>query len=173
MRLDLPFNPDRQVALWVPILASVVILGVDLLTPSQVQMSIFFILPVLFTAWYNGLIWSIIFSISLPSARFLIASFLEPLWPVEYNILNAINRMIVLCIISLITAKLSTLVKRVKVLEGLISMCAWCKKIQNENQEWQPLEEYVSDHSNTDFTHGICPECEKLMREGRLERPQG
>jgi DNA-binding response OmpR family regulator len=48
-------------------------------------------------------------------------------------------------------------------LEGLLPICAYCKKIRDENQKWQAVEKYVGERSRTQFSHGICPEC--LTRE--------
>jgi hypothetical protein len=48
---------------------------------------------------------------------------------------------------------------QVRTLRGLIPICAWCKKIRNDLGYWQQLEGYISDHSEADFSHGICPEC--------------
>jgi AmiR/NasT family two-component response regulator len=48
---------------------------------------------------------------------------------------------------------------KIKTLRGLIPMCAYCKKIRSDKGYWQQLEEYLTEHSEADFTHGICPEC--------------
>ncbi len=48
---------------------------------------------------------------------------------------------------------------RVKKLEGIISICMYCKKIRNEALDWQQIELYISSHSDALFSHGICPEC--------------
>jgi hypothetical protein len=48
---------------------------------------------------------------------------------------------------------------RAKRLEGLISICSYCKKIHNEEQSWEQLERYISAHSDALFSHGICPDC--------------
>ena len=47
----------------------------------------------------------------------------------------------------------------VRVLRGLLRMCAWCKRIRDPQTGWVPIERYIADHSEADFTHGICPEC--------------
>lgn len=50
-----------------------------------------------------------------------------------------------------------------KSLRGILPICSYCKKIRDEKGAWKQLEEYVSTHSEADFSHGICPECvEKL-----------
>ncbi|MGD0585395.1 MAG: cache domain-containing protein [Oryzomonas sp.] len=55
--------------------------------------------------------------------------------------------------------ELTAALEQVKVLSGIIPICAWCKKIRNDNGYWDQLELYISQHSDADFTHAICPEC--------------
>lgn len=53
--------------------------------------------------------------------------------------------------------------RTIKLLSGLLPICAWCKKIRNDRQEWLSLETYIESHSEANFTHGICPECSKRV----------
>jgi hypothetical protein len=54
----------------------------------------------------------------------------------------------------------------IKVLHGLLPICASCKKIRDEQGHWSRLEVYIHEHSEADFSHGICPECaQKLYGE--------
>ncbi len=48
---------------------------------------------------------------------------------------------------------------QVKRLEGIIPICMHCKKIRDDKQCWQQLEQYISEHSDAMFSHGVCPEC--------------
>lgn len=48
---------------------------------------------------------------------------------------------------------------RLHMLEGLLSICASCKKIQTGSNQWVAIEKYISAHSNASFTHAICPPC--------------
>jgi PAS domain S-box-containing protein len=48
---------------------------------------------------------------------------------------------------------------RIKTLSGLLPICSACKKIRNDQGYWEHLEGYIRQHSNADFTHGICPDC--------------
>ena len=175
MNLESFFNPERNVSLWVPFLLSALIIIIDILTPPQILLSIFFVFPVLIAGWYKGLRWALIFSLTLPLVRLLIATFIEPIWPLSYNIINALDRALVLSLVSFISAELSGSVKRlrakVEVLEGLIPICANCKKIRDQNQEWQPLEKYITERSHTQFSHGICPDCKKLLYGAVLKKP--
>jgi hypothetical protein len=47
----------------------------------------------------------------------------------------------------------------IRTLRGLIPICAWCKKILNDRGYWEQLELYIKEHSEADFTHGMCPDC--------------
>lgn len=47
----------------------------------------------------------------------------------------------------------------IKVLKGLIPICAWCKKVRNDKGYWEKVENYIEKHSDARFTHGICDEC--------------
>lgn len=51
--------------------------------------------------------------------------------------------------------------EKAKQLAGLLPICSHCHKIRNDQGYWQKLERYISDHSEAQFTHGICPECLK------------
>ncbi len=51
--------------------------------------------------------------------------------------------------------------ERVRTLEGILPMCAYCRRIRDEKGGYQNLEEYVSDRTTTRFSHGVCPECAK------------
>jgi len=54
--------------------------------------------------------------------------------------------------------------QHIKRLEGLLPICAYCKKIREQDQ-WQQLESYISAHSDANFSHGICPDCyEKFFK---------
>ena len=62
--------------------------------------------------------------------------------------------------------------ERVKVLSGMLPMCAWCKKIRDDAGYWQQLERYLAQHSGAEFTHGLCPECYARMDvEDAARRP--
>ena len=59
---------------------------------------------------------------------------------------------------------------RIRTLQGLIPVCAWCKKVRDDKGYWEQLEEYISQHTDADFTHGICPDCiEKVETEEKNE----
>ena len=61
----------------------------------------------------------------------------------------------------------------IKVLESFLPICAQCKKIRNQQGQWQQLELYIGQHSNTQFSHSYCPECaQKAKIEAGLIRKE-
>ncbi|MBZ0157288.1 MAG: response regulator [Alphaproteobacteria bacterium] len=52
---------------------------------------------------------------------------------------------------------------RVKKLSGLIPICSSCKKIRDDSGYWNQIEAFIREHSDAEFTHGLCPECAKRL----------
>lgn len=49
----------------------------------------------------------------------------------------------------------------VKTLQGILPICAFCKKIRDDDDYWRQVEEYIGSHSDAVFSHAVCPECLK------------
>jgi methyl-accepting chemotaxis protein len=65
-----------------------------------------------------------------------------------------------------LVSKLNATIEEIKTLQGIIPICAYCKNIRNDGGQWDKLEKYIHNHSNAQFSHGICPDCyEKQMEE--------
>jgi len=67
-------------------------------------------------------------------------------------------------------ADLQTALRQIKTLSGLLPICAWCKKIRDDEGYWKMIDVYVSEHSDAQFTHGICPDCLKKVSEETFEQ---
>jgi len=69
--------------------------------------------------------------------------------------------------------ELEAALAQVKQLEGIIPICAYCKKIRDDQDSWHQLEQYISDHSEALFSHSICPHClqEQLSEIRSRKRP--
>ena len=66
---------------------------------------------------------------------------------------------------------------QVKQLRGLLPICSYCKKIRGDQNYWQRVEEYVTEHTEARFSHGICPDCWRKvvgpqLREAGLGQPK-
>jgi len=59
--------------------------------------------------------------------------------------------------------KLENALKEVKTLQGFLPICSSCKKIRDDKGYWQQVEEYITTHSDTQFTHSICPTCTQKL----------
>lgn len=70
-----------------------------------------------------------------------------------------IEIFIFILVMSLQILLLKRLYKRIRMLEGFISICANCKKIKTTKNQWQQIESYISEHSLAKFSHSLCPEC--------------
>ena len=51
----------------------------------------------------------------------------------------------------------------VKILKGFLPICASCKEIRDDEGYWHQIEQYIKDHSEAEFSHGICPKCAKKL----------
>jgi DNA-binding response OmpR family regulator len=67
------------------------------------------------------------------------------------------------------TQELEQALREVKVLHGLIPICAKCKRVRTDNGDWQYLEEYIQTHSEAEFSHGICQVCMKEVYPGMIK----
>ena len=57
--------------------------------------------------------------------------------------------------------ELTKALSEVKQLQGMIPICAWCKKIRDDDKYWHNVEEYIAKRSTIEFSHSICPDCEQ------------
>lgn len=78
--------------------------------------------------------------------------------------------MVIVLIALFVIVQTRRLLHKLKILEGILSVCASCKRIRDLNGNWQPMESYISDRSHAEFSHDICPDCaRKLYPELKLE----
>ncbi len=59
---------------------------------------------------------------------------------------------------------------QIKTLRGLLPICSHCKRIRDDQNYWQQVEDYIAGHSQAEFTHGICPECMESIYKPMLEK---
>jgi hypothetical protein len=65
-------------------------------------------------------------------------------------------------------AELEAKLAEIRVLKGMLPICASCKKIRTKNGEWTQMERYITEHSNASFSHGLCPECMPLFMNSEV-----
>jgi K+-sensing histidine kinase KdpD len=160
-------------AFWVA-LALVILIG-DYLSGPTIQFPILYLIPVSLASWYSGFKWGLVFAVTMPLIRLY---YFVTFWPLPLTgfgtVINTVIRILVLGGAAYLVSRMATqtkeLAKRVNVLEGFLPICSFCKKIRDQQDNWQPLERYISDRSNAQFTHGCCPECEKRYYSELLKK---
>jgi GAF domain-containing protein len=63
-----------------------------------------------------------------------------------------------------VSTRLADALNHATILEGMLPICAWCKRIRDDDGYWAKVEAYLHKRTGVDFTHGICPECLKKVR---------
>jgi hypothetical protein len=175
---------QSQTALTTGALVLVGLVGfLDWIAGYELSFSLFYFAPILLGTWLVGsrlgvavaslstLVW---LGEDLASGR----AFVHPLIPFW----NALMRVSCFLIVVLLVAwlkrsyeeqrriarELQESLAKVKILSGLIPICAWCKKVRNDEGYWQQVEAYIAEHSEATFTHGICQECKEMELQAFL-----
>ncbi|MCX6116377.1 MAG: GAF domain-containing protein [Proteobacteria bacterium] len=80
--------------------------------------------------------------------------------------LEALSRQVVALLeFRKVAAELEQALNEVKMLNDMLPMCAWCRKVRNDEGFWTKVEDYLKDKSGVTTSHGICPECVKIEKE--------
>ena len=80
--------------------------------------------------------------------------------PVNY--IESLFESILVLMLAIMTGLVTRhMLKKIHLLEGILPICSFCKKIRTEKDEWQQLESYIDQHSEARFSHSICPDCVK------------
>jgi PAS domain S-box-containing protein len=65
---------------------------------------------------------------------------------------------------------LQTALAEVRTLRGILPICSYCKKIRDDEDSWQTVESYISQRTNTEFSHSVCPVCYEHEVEPQLAK---
>jgi hypothetical protein len=176
-------NPASQIVLRVvlTVAAAVVVLALDAVTPLGLAVWLLQVVLVwIATLWANR---RQLLALAAMCATFIVLGFwLTPktgpvTWVDQCNVLLSLGTVLALthgCLRQRATEDARRKAEddavkaqeTVRILRGLLSICAWCKKIRNDSGNWEQLEFYISNHSHAEFTHGICKECAVRLNPG-------
>jgi hypothetical protein len=152
------------------VILSIAIFILDSLIPLGVAGGVPYVLVVLFSLWSSrkklpfyaaigGSILTIIGYYSSPVGG--------ELWKVLFNRSLALFAIWTTAFLSVqrktIQEERAKALSKLKKLSGLLPICASCKKIRNDQGYWDQIESYIRDHSEVEFSHGICPSCAKIL----------
>lgn len=169
-------------ALWILFVA-----WLDVRTGLQLKLGPFYLLPVLLVAWEGGALPGILAALVAAGAWRGLEMIWRPgstpgwilFWDASIHLLSfTAVALFVSWARSLVLRErelvhdLSGLLADVRELEGLLPMCAWCKKVRDDRGYWQQIETYISAHTKADWTHGICPECQMELMDGEVSQEQ-
>jgi K+-sensing histidine kinase KdpD len=175
---------STRISTWLLVLAviaCVVALGiVDLVTGYELNFFVFYFLPVSVAAWCLGFpaaVGAAVLSAIVWSGADLFSGHVYSSH--AYAVWNTVIRLLAFLVIGWSVARvrqglvreretaeaLRQAISELKVLETFLPICAQCKKIRNKEGVWQDLEIYIGQHSNTQFSHGYCPECARRALE--------
>jgi hypothetical protein len=142
------------------------IILLDSFTSEYLLVAILHIIPVALAAWYTRGNFAYALSLVLPIANLGMILFIEHSVPPHYAIINALIQIGVLLAIAFacrVIRQNLELKQHVKALESILPICMGCKKIRSGDQDWQTLEAYVTEHTDSVVSHGICPECARKL----------
>lgn len=139
----------------------VAIAALDYSTPGAVQVSALFVLPMAYAAWFGGRRWGFLLAASVVGLRASVVYLNPPPWSLRISIINVAIRFAVLMLVVWLVDRVAMQRRRLRILEGLLPICSYCKRIRGDSDEWQQIERYISTHSEAVFSHGVCPTCAK------------
>jgi hypothetical protein len=141
------------------LLASISIIPLDYFTgPYLDSMVLLYPIPAAMAAWSGSPRWSIALAAALPPVRMLIFHY----WGWQAPALEAVLDTVVIVLFSIAIALLILHLRRqaltLRVLGGMLPICGFCKRIRN-GDAWEPLEGFITNHSEAEFSHTFCDEC--------------
>jgi len=149
-------NP-RLTALTVSLGMTVFIL--DVLTARGVAVPMLYSGLVLLGLWSPHSKFALI-AAAIATALSALGFFLSPQEGVPWiSVANLLLAMVMIWIVAFLVMRYKRAEQATKILRGLLPICAWCKKIRDDKGYWNQLEEYMEQHSEAYFTHGMCAEC--------------
>ena len=138
---------------------SIAVLIVDVRAGPFIRLPVLFSLPVIVISWYGGLISGEALAIGLPLIRLVFEANIPKPWIEEDTVINTLILIFTLSLISFLVYYVNRQKKRIKVLQGFLPICSFCKKIRTKDEKWEQMESYITKHSEAEFSHGLCPEC--------------
>lgn len=171
--LDL-FEKRKPIALIVGLVVFVLVVWADYVTTEEVSFSIFYLLPISLIHWFisptAGLVMGVCSAGVWPVCDFVgkgkFPSSLIPYWDSAVKLGFYLIFTLILTRIKndkreleRANSELAQALAEVKRLSGLLPICASCKRIRNEEGSWSLVEDFIQEHSEAQFSHGLCPEC--------------
>ena len=170
--------PSERQRLWLLaacLLTAVAVDGLDYVTGEDYELFVFYFIPIAVAAWWigreAGILLAMVSAVSWFESDFL--SHAPYAWSIgAWDTLMRLTAFLVTAVALAklrdeltrerkLNTELSDAMAEIKQLRGILPMCSFCRKIRDEQGQWTALEKYISDHSNAQVSHGLCPICYK------------
>lgn len=164
---------------WAVAIAALGAVGaVDYVTDKELGFYVFYFIPVALLAWRVGRPSAIVMSVCATSVWYASDTLSGHAYSSEWiRAWNSCVRLASFLAIGLTVARacrslaseralnleLSHTLAEVRQLSGLLPICASCKKIRNDHGYWEQVEKFISNRTQADFTHSLCPDCEARL----------
>ncbi len=141
---------------------AVLVTGLDYIVGPSIEFPALFIIPIAYAAWYGGRAWALPLCL-MPFAHILTLEMRGATSGMFEAMISVTVRAVMLVPIAWwiasVAASQRALTKEVAMLEGLLPICSYCKKIRDDAGDWQMLEKYIQERTAATFTHGVCESC--------------
>ena len=164
------------------VLALVTVFLIDILTPLGIADPVLYVIAVLLSLHHPDarVTRSVAIAATALTAGGYLMNMFSPVTIEDYYWAGTANRLFSLAVIWLTTyltykrrdeltlrerlvAEREEAVQQLRVLRGLLPICAGCKRIRDDKGYWTQVEEYLTHHSEVQFSHGLCPDCAKRL----------
>lgn len=138
---------------------SVAILALEYYTGPFIQFAILFVFPVTLATVLHGFRVGVALAVCLPLLRLAFFFFWPPPSSLALAAADSLIDVVILVGTAMLIDKLTRQELELRVLEGLLPICSFCKRIRDEAGEWRQMEAYIASRSGARFSHTFCPEC--------------
>ena len=142
---------------WLAVSGAIMVL--EYYTGPFVQFAILLVFPVTVATVLHGLRMGVMLAVLLPLLRLTFFAS----WPLPSSwalaITDVLSDIVILVGTVILIDQMVRQEQQVRVLQGLLPICSFCKRIRDEAGDWRQLESYIASRSTARFSHTFCPEC--------------
>ena len=139
-------------------LAVLVLIWDGVAAGSAFQAPALFVVPVLLAAWYTDVRWGMSLALGLPLMHLGLSLAVGGAVG-RSACIATVGRIVLLGVLAFLASRTVEQIRSSRSLDGLISICSFCKRIRRDDASWQILERYISERSPVLFSHTFCPDC--------------
>ncbi|HET9465309.1 MAG TPA: hypothetical protein VFO71_07260 [Gemmatimonadales bacterium] len=165
--LPIEYLSKIRAAHWIALAATILL--IDYLTGPFIQFPILFVLPVALATATHGRTVGSLLAVLLPVVR--LSFFLQWALPSSWT-LEAVDTAVDVAVLIGFSVLIDQLIRQqreIRVLEGMLPICGFCKRIRDERGGWHQLESFITLHSGALFSHTFCQECGRKHYPGMVE----